>query len=79
MTSSLEGGRIPYFKKGIVCFKRGNFLASMPSIRHQPDTNANCTVVRVMGLGSAVRMALEDMFVKMDVMYQAPHSTCASS
>ena len=77
MMSSLEGERIPYFKKGIACFIRGYFLADMASIRHQPETKANCTVVRVMGLGSAVRMALEDMLVKMDVMYQTPQSTCA--
>jgi hypothetical protein len=28
-----------------------------------------------MGLGRAVRMAFEDMLVKMDVIYQIPQST----
>jgi hypothetical protein len=76
MIRSFDGERIPYFKKGIVCFKRGYFLASIAITRHQPDTKANCTVVRVMGRGSAVRMAFEDMFVKMDVIYQTPQSIC---
>lgn len=71
--SSLDGERIPYFKKGIVCFMRGYFLAKAARTKHQPDTKANCTVVRVIGRGSAVKMALEDMLVKMEVMYQTPH------
>jgi hypothetical protein len=77
MISSLDGARMPYFRKGIVCFRRGYFLANMASIKHQPDTKANWTVVRVMGFGRAVRMALEDMLVKMEVMYHTPQSTCA--
>ena len=61
----------------MVCFKRGYFLANVASSRHQPDTKANCTVVRVTGLGSAVRIVFEDMLVKMEVMYQTPQSICA--
>lgn len=75
--SSRDGERIPYFRNGIVCFMRGNRRASAASRRHHPDTNANCTVVRVMGWGSAVRIVLEDMFVKMEVMYQTPQSSCS--
>lgn len=73
---SLCGRRIPYFKKGIVCFMRGYRLANAASIMHHPETKANWTVVRVMGFGSAVRIVFEDMFVKMDVMYQIPQSAC---
>jgi hypothetical protein len=76
MINSLDGGRIPYLRKGIVCFMRGNLRAAAASTRHHPETKANCTVVRVTGWGSAVRMALEDMLVKMDVMYQTAHSIC---
>jgi hypothetical protein len=75
--SSFDGGRIPYFRKGIVCFMRGNLRAAAASTRHHPDTKANCTVVRVTGCGSAVRMAFEDMLVKMEVMYQTAQSICA--
>lgn len=73
--SSLDGERIPYFRKGNVCFIRGYFRAKAARTKHQPETKANCTVVRVMGLGRAVRMAFEDMLVKMDVIYQIPQST----
>jgi hypothetical protein len=75
--SSLDGDRMPYFRKGIVCFRRGNLRAAAASSRHHPDTNANCTVVRVTGCGSAVRIAFEDMLVKMEVMYQTPQSICS--
>ena len=43
---------------------------------HHPETKANWTVVRVTGFGSAVSMVFEDMFVKMEVMYQTPQSNC---
>lgn len=71
---SLCGRRIPYFRNGIVCFMRGYRLAKAANIMHHPETNANWTVVRVIGFGSAVRMVFEDMFVKMEVMYQTPQS-----
>lgn len=70
---SLDGDRIPYFRNGIVCFMRGYFRARAASSRHQPDTKANWTVVRVTGCGRAVRITLEDMFVKMEVKYQTAH------
>lgn len=73
---SLCGRRMPYFKNGIVCFMRGYRFAKAANIIHQPETKANWTVVRVMGLGSAVRIVLEDMFVKMEVRYQTPQSAC---
>jgi hypothetical protein len=74
ITISLCGRRIPYFKNGIACFMRGYRFASAASMMHHPDTNANCTVVSVIGFGSAVRIAFEDIFVKMEVMYQTPQS-----
>lgn len=72
---SLEGGRMPYFRKGRVCFKRGYLRANMARIRHQLDTKANCTQVRVTGRGRAVRIAFEDMLVMMEVMYHTPQSS----
>lgn len=65
---------MPYFRNGIVCFSRGNRRAAAAITRHHPDTKANCTVVRVTGWGSAVRMVFEDMLVKIEVMYQIPQS-----
>jgi hypothetical protein len=74
MMSSRVGGRIPYFNTGIVCFNRGYLRARAARNKHQDDTKANWTTVSVMGLGSAVRMALEDVLVEMEVMYHTPHS-----
>lgn len=39
---------------------------------HSPETKRNCTRVRVTGIGSAVKMALEDVFERMEVPYQTP-------
>lgn len=44
---------------------------------HHPDTNANCMTVRVTGFGRAVRMALEEVLEKMEVMYHMPHNIYA--
>jgi hypothetical protein len=57
----------------MICFKRGYLLARAARNKHQPDTKANCTTVRVMGFGSAVRMALEDVLVEMEVIYHTAH------
>ena len=72
--SDLLGERIPYFSTGIACFTRGYLLAKAVKNRHHTDTKANCTSVRVNGFGSAVRMALEDVFVKMEDMNHTPQS-----
>jgi hypothetical protein len=68
------GGRIPYFSTGIDCFNRGYLLARAAKKRHHDDTKANCIKVSVKGFGSAVRMALEEVFVKMEAMYHMPQS-----
>lgn len=73
----LLGGRIPYLSTGIACFNRGYFLASAAKNRHHDETKANCISVRVKGFGSAVRMALEEVLVKMDAMYHTAHNVYA--
>jgi hypothetical protein len=70
----LLGGRIPYFSTGIDCFSRGYLLARAAKKRHHDDTKANCIKVRVKGFGSAVRIALEEVFVKIEAMYHMPQS-----
>ena len=42
--------------------------------RHQKETSRNCTIVKVTGLGNAVKIAFEDVLVKIDVEYQNVHS-----
>jgi hypothetical protein len=44
--------------------------------RHQIETEANWTIVRVAGFGKAFKMDFDDVFVRAEVMYQAMHSAC---
>lgn len=39
---------------------------------HHEQTNANCTTVRVTGLGSAVKIAFDEALDRMEVAYQRP-------
>ena len=69
---------MPYFRTGIAVLSRGHRRARAARNKHQEDTKANWTSVRVMGFGSAVRMALEEVFEKMDVMYHMPQRSCSN-
>jgi hypothetical protein len=40
-------------------------------MRHQMETDANCTIVNVTGFGKAVSIDFEEVFVSADVMYHA--------
>jgi hypothetical protein len=71
---SFEGGRIPYFRNVSFCFKRGYRRASAARNIHHDETKPNCTRVRVTGFGRAVRIAFEDVFEKIEVMYHIPQS-----
>lgn len=42
--------------------------------KHHIDTKANCTTVRVMGLGKAFRIDFDEVFVTAEVMYQIRQS-----
>jgi hypothetical protein len=37
---------------------------------HQKDTSRNCITVSVMGFGNAVKIALEEVLVRIEVAYQ---------
>jgi len=71
---SFEGGRIPYFRKGRVDLRRGYRCARKARKMHQVETKRNWMRVRVMGLGKALRMAFEEVLLKMEVMYHIPQS-----
>lgn len=71
---SLFGRRIPFFKTGKVFRMKALRLASHDRKRHQKDTRRNCMMVRVTGFGKAVKIALEDVLVRMEVAYQKAHS-----
>lgn len=42
--------------------------------KHQKETNANWTMVRVIGIGRAFKIDFEDVFVRAEVKYQMIHS-----
>lgn len=49
-------------------------MASQDKNIHQNDTSRNCTMVKVTGFFSAVKIALDDAFVMIEVVYQTPQS-----
>ena len=57
-------------RAGILFLSHGNIFERYDSSKHHIDTNANCTIVRVIGFGSAFRMDFDDVFVSAEVMYQ---------
>jgi hypothetical protein len=69
MITSRDGRNMPLRRAGIAVFNPGKSDEQYVRSRHQNDTKANCMTVRVTGLGSAVRMDLEDVLVTADVMY----------
>ncbi len=77
--TSHEGRRSPFFSAGIDLFKEGKMDAKLVKIKHQMDTEANCTTVRVAGLGNAFKIDLDEVFVSADVMYQVIHSAWPTS
>ena len=70
---SLSGFLIANFKTGRALRTEALCRASHEPKIHQEQTKRNCTIVRVMGLGKAVRMAFEEVFDRIDMAYQTPH------
>lgn len=71
---SLLGLRMPFFNTGRASRTATFRLANQEKKRHQNDTRRNWTIVKVMGFGRAVKMAFEEVFVRIDVAYQMPQS-----
>lgn len=74
MMMSLLGRRIPFFKTGKAFLTAALRFASHERKTHQKETSKNCMTVKVTGLGRAVRMALEEVLVRIEVPYQNPQS-----
>lgn len=68
---------MPCLRAGIVVFKRGKRCAMYARRRHHPETNANCIIVRVIGLGNALSIDFEEVLVKAEVRYQIRQRTCS--
>lgn len=75
MMTSLFGLRMPFLSTGAASRSDALRLASQDKNMHQKETSRNWTIVRVTGLGRAVRMALEEVLERMEVVYQKPQRT----
>lgn len=75
--TSHEGRLRPFFSAGIVLFSWGKSDDMLVNIKHQMNTDANWTIVRVAGLGRAFKMDFEEVLVKAEVMYQVIQRACS--
>lgn len=72
--TSRDGYRIPCLRTGTFRRSHGTLVDTYTSNRHQNETNANCTIVNVMGMGRAFKMDFDDVFVTAEVKYQITQS-----
>lgn len=70
MTSRV-GARMGYLRAVTFVRRTGKRTASHARRMHSDDTKANWTSVRVAGLSKALRMDLEDVFVRAEDVYHA--------
>lgn len=68
---------MPFFNTGRASLTVELRFASHDRDIQKNDTRRNCTMVKVTGFGSAVRMALEDVLVRIEVPYQKPQRSFA--
>lgn len=68
--TSTDGFRKPFFSAGMARRRDGNRDARVVRTEHHIDTKANWTIVRVIGFGSVVRIDLEEVLVRAEVIYQ---------
>lgn len=75
---SLLGLLIPFLRTGRALRTDALRFASHAKKTHQKDTRANWMMVKVTGMGREVKMALDEVLVMMDVMYQKAQRPCAA-
>ena len=66
---------MPFFKAGILALRLGKSVDIYAKNRHHPETKANCMIVRVIGLGKALRIDFDEVLVKAELKYQTRHRT----
>ena len=71
---SLFGLLMPFFKNGRALRTSALRLANQDREMHQNDTRKNCMIVSVTGFGNAVRIAFEEVFVRIDAANQVQQS-----
>ena len=74
MMMSLLGLLIPFLRTGMALRTLAFRFANHDRKMHQNETRKNCITVRVTGFGRAVKMAFEDVFVRIDAENQAAQS-----
>ena len=65
---------MPFLRAGILLLSEGITVERYTNTKHHIDTKANCTTVRVMGLGKAFKIDFDEVFVTAEVMYQIRQS-----
>lgn len=65
---------MPFLRAGTLLFSQGKTADRFANNRHHIETNANCTIVRVIGLGRAFNIDLDDVFVVAEVVYHMRQS-----
>jgi len=65
---------MPFRSAGIAVLRGGYRWARKEKKMHHEETKANCMSVRVIGLGKAFRIDLEEVFVRADDRYHMRHS-----
>ena len=74
--TSREGARIPCLNEGMLAFNIGSNVDSHEKNTQKEETNANCMRVSVAGLGRALRIDFEEVFVKALEKYQMMQRIC---
>lgn len=69
--TSLVGGRIGWRRAVTFSRRMGNTVASQAEKMQREETKANCTRVRVAGMLKALRMDLDEVFVRAEDVYHS--------
>ena len=70
---SLLGRLMPFFRTGILFRTVAFRFASHALKKHHSVTCKNCMTVSVTGLGSAVKIAFDEVLLRIDAVNQIPH------
>ena len=73
-STSQEGLRSPFFNAGIDLFSPGKSVEIDVRMKHHSETEANWMMVKVAGFGKALRIDLDEVLVRAEVMYQTMQS-----
>jgi len=67
---------MPWRRAATFCLRAGNTVDNQEKKRQRVETNANCMIVRVAGLGNALSIAFEEVLVRALEAYQTIQRIC---